>query len=638
MAKSLLYRPQKTADAFSADFGKETSDFARHFQLLADLIDKSESDSEAFALYISTCRNAYLTINGMFYDIREIFGKISPARGLFGTLQLAQGGAFDAMTITLDEVRMALVAFEEKRVCWSRREELGKKLKFLLSQYSYLDKKALEDILHEVVSQDDLCNQASVRQFFAFDSTEHDEQHSLIQKLTDTEEKLHKVLECATRIRELGDECKKAILSQSSNVYQTVLFEKFSSLAALKKRGSELNIWLDSAAGNSAMDLISQALANGEKQALATSNLNYYGREVLIQCEDTEKVSGILVQLSEQLQYAVDGAYKSVCTLFRPNIGITPMPSPFLIDLSVPTSAKPDGKKAVVTNPLSFSKPSPEKIVIAVANPPIGAAEISEANARYKSDEKRRIAKEWSCLAIQTAAADAQLIIFPELFIPEEAVGAVHEVANNSGIGVVCGIEGIWNVRNTYSCQASILIPGANQPYRQLKNYRSNYESGNFETKGGQCCFLQSSLGSFSVILCSDFREFDVVAAIEAQPFLDYLIICSCNPYPELWKHMAIADAARLNCFVVISNWSMDRDQNGHGFSSGSICAAPMRKIESEPCLEPRVSKLSLPDHNNEINGSISFYELDLAALFRDREKPQKNFLAPPRRRLSINK
>jgi predicted amidohydrolase len=127
------------------------------------------------------------------------------------------------------------------------------------------------------------------------------------------------------------------------------------------------------------------------------------------------------------------------------------------------------------------------------------------------------------------------------------------------------------------------------------------------------------------------------MAAIEEQRFLDYLIVCSCNPepYPKLWKHLAIADAARLHCFVIIANWSKEKDTNGFGL--GSACISPTRKIEHLED-EPRVQKLNLPVPNETVEGSLLFHELDLAALFRDREKPKNGFLSPPHRRRNINK
>jgi predicted amidohydrolase len=115
-------------------------------------------------------------------------------------------------------------------------------------------------------------------------------------------------------------------------------------------------------------------------------------------------------------------------------------------------------------------------------------------------------------------------------------------------------------------------------------------------------CFLQSSIGSFSVVLCSDFREFDVLAAIEGQAFLDYVIVYCCNPYADLWKHLAVADAVRLHSFVIVSNWSGDADDNGHG--KGSVCVSPTRKIDSLND-QPVVRTVALAKGNQTFTGSL---------------------------------
>jgi predicted amidohydrolase len=142
--------------------------------------------------------------------------------------------------------------------------------------------------------------------------------------------------------------------------------------------------------------------------------------------------------------------------------------------------------------------------MVAIAQPPISSSEISDARIRYRDDKTREITSEWSVLAIKTAAAKgAKLIIFPELFMPDGALDTVRENAKKVGIGVVCGVEGVW-VDSKYSNFANIVIPDVPYDHKQFKKFPSNYEPQNFQTKGGQLCFLQSSIGSFSVVLCSD--------------------------------------------------------------------------------------------------------------------------------------
>ncbi len=197
------------------------------------------------------------------------------------------------------------------------------------------------------------------------------------------------------------------------------------------------------------------------------------------------------------------------------------------------------------------------------------------------------------------------------------------------GYGLVSGLH-------TYSQQRTLCDPDESIERKQYKNTPSNYEPENFYTKGGQLCFHKSNLGSFSVILCSDLREFDVISAIEAEPFLDFLVVCSCNSHTNLWRNMAIADATRLHCFVIVSNWS--EKAVAAGFGDGSLCAAPLNNPENSYELPSMAIKVDFPTTGQVLSGALLLYDLNLAALFRDRHKPASGFLSPPKRRLRINK
>lgn len=628
MGTSLQYRTAKSPQDFPQDFAKKAEPFARDFGLLGTLIEKSGADGEAFTLYISTCRNAYLTINGMFLDIRETFGRISPSSGLLGALQEAQGGAFVAMGEHLQEVGLALSVLDEKCACWQRREAFHTLLESLLGQFSHWDQASLKDTLFDVIDQDERSELASVRQFLAFDSTETDEQASLIQKLTVTAKKLRCVRDVAIRIRTLSEELRTFRLEGAPNGRQATLFDELSLSPAFQHGMAEFRKWLDTGSKDTEMELVNEAM---RQTVLHHPSAN----EILAGGNRPEATAKFLEVFSHHLQDATGKEYRVLGASFRPNIAKAPLPSMFLIDLTVPLPPKADIKRAAVATPILLSEAPLDKLAIAIAQPPISSSEISDRDIRYRDEGTRQIASEWASLAIQAAAAaQAKLIIFPELFMPEGSLGTIHEIAKKAGIAVVCGVEGSW-MDSKYSNFANIDIPGVLQIHKQFKKYPSNQEPETFYSKGGQLCFLRSSIGSFSVVLCSDFREFDVIAAIEGQPFLDYLVICCCNPYTDLWKQVAVADAARLHSFVVIANWSSDGDE--HGFGRGSYCVAPTRNIEATLLDNPHTKKVSILKGDKVMDGSLLLHDLDIAALFRDREKPKPGFLSPPKRRLHIN-
>jgi len=492
-----------------------------------------------------------------------------------------------------------------------------------LETFRSLDQETLRNSLYNVVDQDEESELASVQQFLQFNNAETNDNRSSIQKLTTAQQKLQRVTNCAIHIRNLGVQAKNSETTQMFD--QQTLFNEPASL--IHEKVLTFRGWLESTS-----NLVGSECVN---DALSHTTANYpNGLEILSENTEPTDIITFLEVFAKHLQEGIEREYTSIAKSFKPNIGRPRLPSVFMIDLSVPVPPRPDNKITVVASPVSLSQPALEQLTIAIAQPPISPSTISTTTIQYREEHQRQLALDWALLAVKAAAVEANLLIFSELFMPECALDPIRKAAQEAKLGVICGVEGNW-MDETYSNFANIIIPGLGQDYRQFKKYPSNYEPENFQTKGGQQCFLRSSIGSFSVVLCSDFREFDVIAAIESQPFLDYLIICCCNPYSELWKQIAISDAARLHCFVVVSNWSEGRDEWGYG--KDSICVAPTRDIQNLSD-QPRFRKVVLTKGSETLSGSLLLHNLDISALYRDREKPKSGYLSPPKRRLHINK
>lgn len=478
--------------------------------------------------------------------------------------------------------------------------------------------------MHEVVDAEGESELASVRQFFALDTAQTDAKGLLIQKMVETGQKLRQVRDCVIRIRDVGEDWKR-IAHDHSDGQQTALFDESP---VVRRKAIGLCQWLESGSAKPEMEIVNGAL-------IQTKDECRNALETLTGGEKAEDVLELLEVFCRQLQKATGQEYTELGKLFRPNVGESPLPPVFLIDLTEQLPPKADNTRSVSATPFAFSKPPIERLRVAVAQPPISSSALSHATVQYRDSHERQIAGQWALKAVEEAVGEADLIVIPELFVPEDTFPKILDVAKRGKVGVICGMEGNW-ADGKYSNLARIHLPDESLEYSQYKRYPSNYEPESFSTRGGQLCFLRSSIGSFAVVICSDLREFDVIAAIEAQPFLDYLVICCCNPYQDIWKHVAIADAVRLNCFVIVSNWSERRNSNG--FGQGSLCAAPTREIENNLESEPQIKDVSLSDGNTTCSGSLSLYKLDVSALFRDREKPKPGFLAPPRRRLHINR
>src|SRR5260370_21834738 len=92
---------------------KEDLDYALHFTDVARLLDASPQ-SERLTLRLSTCRNAYLTINALFVDLKEILGHGEMPSLLALSISYLRRGLLDRLEGVLNEIRLLTEDFAYK--------------------------------------------------------------------------------------------------------------------------------------------------------------------------------------------------------------------------------------------------------------------------------------------------------------------------------------------------------------------------------------------------------------------------------------------------------------------------------------------------------------------------------------------
>lgn len=573
-------------------------------------------ESESFALFLSTCRNIYLTINALFRDLRDIFGSIEGRDGVFGALQQLRGGA--VASLDLEALTIAFAASDAKSDCWSRRDHFKQLLTEqieLLRERSRLDAQLVEEILKDVAIHEQFCDLDSIQQFLEIDVQEPDEMALLLKHIERTITKLRAPQQFLKHAKEINLRMQE---HEAMNREPSLFPSDTGEINPFDAEKARMVRWVELITENKESNLV----------PAVCQERDWINRFLEADPETTAKM---LLDLAADFQTETLKEYQEINKRFKPNIGKAPLPSAFLIDLSTQTPNAPSAESSTPASPHRFSSKRIRELQIAVAQPPFPSDLISLSTCRYRDDSSRTHAITWAESAVDLAVkSGCGLIVFPELFLPESGIDSLREFALRAGISVVTGIEGQW-VDGLFSNSAGIWLAHERRDIRQYKRHPSNLEPATFFTKGGQQIFLNSSIGNFAVFLCSDFREFDIVAAVESQPFIDYLLVCCCNPYPDIWKHMAISDAARLHCYVVVSNWSEHRDSKGFGI--GSFCASPGGK-DAELIQDGAIVQVSIGSKG--LAGSIAVFRLNFEALLHDREKPVSGYLPPPRRRLSI--
>jgi hypothetical protein len=112
----------------------------------------THSNSEDATLLLSTCRNAYLTVNAEFADIQELLGG-AVASPLRTGLEMINQGSFDGPKIK-ERFRKALgtiAHFDDKERIWVKRDALHKSILQLFATYeaeNELDAILIRDIVY----------------------------------------------------------------------------------------------------------------------------------------------------------------------------------------------------------------------------------------------------------------------------------------------------------------------------------------------------------------------------------------------------------------------------------------------------------------------------------------------------------
>jgi predicted amidohydrolase len=249
---------------------------------------------------------------------------------------------------------------------------------------------------------------------------------------------------------------------------------------------------------------------------------------------------------------------------------------------------------------------------------------------RYASDDKKKEIEKIAKAALDVVSSSPNpVLVLPELFLPASCADEVGQYARDRKTALIAGVEYLESIEGPIN-QALISLPHLFVNVMQVKTrsspdeVRFAYESSGVYILGG------TDIGSFAVVVCSDFREFDLLAAIANAPFLiDTLFVCSYNSKPELFESFAISDAARLYCHVVIGNGCWDVNSPNTGSSRGSTVCSPLADPAKQKLAPSRVVPLALPPVGG-VSPAIALFELRIGELRSDKDKPTGGYLNAP--------
>ena len=604
--------------------------FAHAFEYITEVI-KSTKNSDAVALRLSTCRNAYLTANAIFVDLASILGRgtnppfFSSIVWYMGKREWAKAEiCLYGRNRQSDEngIKPLLVAIEDKFNAWDSREKLDALLREAINKVGKLViRKELEAILFGDVKTS--CSYPVAHDW--------DRKYYCLDNRAKVDIEIGEVLDY---LREAAH-----ILNAIYTIADAAYSYGSSQLAWISNNSLNMRINLPQKWG----ELFSVIKNNARLIDISSENDTYLfwhnenGQTVEFPQNEPDELNCIFDALLERIRSTVDEVAEKLKKRFKPNLGCPPLPMPFRIDLR-PKTLSADIKQKYLELDLSFRGIGPSKNIVTIALvscniPKDYYFEYRFANDKYR-DDIFRIAKN----AIELGAIkNADSLIFPEYFFPRGGqIKELKTLATKKNLILIGGMEGTINNDGILINEAIIHFPEkGDKNYTQEKQWHSIYEPV-IKGDGNVCVFSDTQIGNFAIIICCDYVEIPMLKKLsEFKGILHHVFVLTHNPRHELFYQMALADCYRLYAHIAVVNSYPQKVSDTEHIPPTFVCV-PTREAKSRSILPDSSEIIKYPDNN--LIANVSIYKLPLNDLQGAlTESSVEGILTVPRcRRLNI--
>jgi hypothetical protein len=599
----VLAAPQQSDINFAADF------------LALNTLIEACSNGEKVALLLSTCRNAYLTINAIFVDLQILLG--GEGQSLRGAAELLMRGDAKRAGELLGRASRTLHEMETKIDVWSSRVEIKDQIETFLSSIAQSDPLTADRIrlmLENVRSPSGEVLGGWDNETLAFDLSHRGHLDGYFAGV----QRAGNILgQCIA----LG----RLVATNSIGQPQGSL-ELFDGTEGAD--GQDLRV--DDAAIRLAQCCDWGVERDGDEIVVEPFGTRGRGappkaREIRLPSRlSAENVENVRTGVGTIIRDAMYFCHDHLSDLFRPNVAQRPMSDPFVIQLppETRTLAQSDPWELKVQRVRCVSRNSPrDHVRIAIANLAVPEKEFDEY--RIKEETAAKVALDVRLAIKEAAKQKCQAIVFPEYSVPKALCNELMEAATEHRIVIVGGLEGDWKTAKLVD-RAFVAIPSESRLYYQLKQEPSlDEEAGTaFYRDGNVSIFSGSPIGDFAVTLCSDWLEAATIKIWTPDQLMPEVhIIIARNGYVDLYRSFAIADSMRLYAAVVVANV---RENKGVSSNEGSCVVVPHR---TRPELEAKHVAV-----NGTYCASLSVFDLDMRAIrARSRGKPESGYFAVPK-------
>lgn len=606
--------------------------WAENFDALFNFIERFErgGNAERVTLLLSTCRNFYMTVNAMFTNIQKLLGDSQD--GLRPACELLERAIECSTLRDRFEHSMAMIdAFNAKADVWLKRQEIYDLINAELNKMEQESDPKTHARLQNIIYCEPTLTSHSVEgrcmELLALDLTER-------PHLQPHYEEMQAICHILGTVAELGLSYSEACVEPDPSPRQPALpgvQESAKSKSGKRKVPSDLALELANCCEFSSTQ---------EDPQLAIVRFGQHYRRPR-SCALPDPVKIPLSNTSTELcQAAKDYAslmrealylcHSRACndSFFRPNVAKPPMPAPFILELPAPLPEFGIGRSArlqVAKRRCATTHTVPDSFRLAMAKLVVPHGPVLK-QTRYELEgfAKPHIESDVRAAIRLAATHSCAAITFPEYSIPISMRSELLALAKTDKMVLIGGFEGQW-LNGKLVNEVFVAIPGEPRLYSQFKQCPSNEEQTPecFYRDNTLSLFRDSPIGDFSVIVCSDFMELETLQAWKGDgPLPDVLFVIARNTYPDLYKHLAIAQSLQLYCALLICNI---HDEANPPSNLGSCLVLPKRQ---DPIDE--VGTTIVAD-GHYLRGIATFNVPVAAIRARGRGKPSPGFLTVPK-------
>jgi HAD superfamily phosphoserine phosphatase-like hydrolase len=208
---------------------------------------------------------------------------------------------------------------------------------------------------------------------------------------------------------------------------------------------------------------------------------------------------------------------------------------------------------------IDLGEPKPNHVRLVIGQLLMDFADLIRRDGLYFPKDPAAVWVRLQLILQDAAAVGANLVVLPELSVPEELLPLLQEWGKSNKCIVVAGSH-YWNEQSGYVARCPILIGGSQ--YFSFKLHPAPSEVSPIHGLGVQpgpkaCILRNTSVGDLAVLICSDFLTPEIRHAVLSEgEGIDILCVIACQKSSD-WYHPRMSqdcEDSKVGLYIAYAN------------------------------------------------------------------------------------